>query len=62
MNQDSDLDNDIDLQTDNEEEFFDDLFFLCPDKEGPDIEMLDQSLSVLCFAEGYGSTQAGSNL
>ena len=62
MNQDSDLDNDIDLQTDNEEEFFDDLFFLRPDKEGPDIEMLDQSLSVLCLAGGYGSTQAGSNL
>ena len=33
-----------------------------PDCKGPDIEMLDQSLSVSHFAGGYGSTQTGSNL
>ena len=58
MNQDSDLDNDKNMHTDNEEEFCDNPPLLHPDLEGPHIEMLDQSH----FMGGYESTQTSSNL
>ena len=46
MNKDSDLDNDKNMHTDNEEEFCDNPPLIHPDLEGPHIEMLDQSVSV----------------
>ena len=62
MNQHSDLDNDKNMHTDNEEEFCDNPPLLRPDLEGPHIEMLDQSLLVSHFMGGYESNQTSSNL
>ena len=50
------------MHRDNEEEFCDDPPLLFPDWEWPNIEILDQYLSVSHFAGGYGCTQTGSNL
>ena len=62
MNQDSDLDTNKNMHTDNEEEFCDNPPLFHPDLEGPHIEMQDQSLSVSHFMGEYECTQTSSNL